>query len=155
MTTRQKKFRWLTAVRRWTLFYWAFFLSKFNYSTRFQALTFVLFKINIRFQSSSFASQCWRSFFFFFSIQHFFFLVWRSFYSIEHSFFNFDVRFILWAFVFQLWRSFFSKNRMGMLDISFRGVNWRLWCSHSVFTGHSRCSGLSNTIPAGEIKGKC
>ena len=30
-----------------------------------------------------------------------------------------------------------------MLHISLRGVNGRLWCSHSVFTGHSACSGLS------------
>ena len=34
-------------------------------------------------------------------------------------------------------------NCMGMLHISLRGVNGRLWCSHSVFTGHSGCSGLS------------
>ena len=46
-------------------------------------------------------------------------------------------------------------NWIGILDISFRGLNWRLWCSHSVFTGHPRCSGLSNNILAGEIKGKC
>ena len=46
-------------------------------------------------------------------------------------------------------------NWIGILDISFTGVNWRLWCSHSVFTGHPRCSALSNNILAGEIKGKC
>ena len=38
-----------------------------------------------------------------------------------------------------------------MLHISLRGVNGRLWCSHSVFKGHSGCSGLSNNILAGEI----
>ena len=38
-----------------------------------------------------------------------------------------------------------------MLHISLRGVNGTLWCSHSVFTGHSGCSGLSNNILAGEI----
>lgn len=42
-------------------------------------------------------------------------------------------------------------NWMGMLHISLRGVNGRLWCSHLVFTGHTGCSGLSDNILAGEI----
>ena len=110
-------------------------------------MTFVFFKVNIRFQISSFVSQGWRLSFFFdwtflfcfssltFSLFNwtFVFQLWLSFYSIEHLFFNFGVRFIPFNIFFI--RPLYFKFDIWVINSSsrFSTFTFVLQVQHSLF----------------------